>query len=65
MESTGIDPVLRLPEVEKATGFKRSHIYALEAKGEFPKRVALGPRSVGWRQSEIAKWLDSRQTKAA
>jgi prophage regulatory protein len=60
-----IDFILRLPQVEQATGYKRSHIYALESKGEFPKRIALGPRSVGWRQSDIKAWLDSRQHKVA
>ena len=65
MVTLPIDPILRLPQVEQATGYKRSHIYALEAKGEFPKRIALGPRSVGWRQSEVIAWLDSREHKAA
>lgn len=62
---SGIDPILRLPQVEVATGCKRSHIYALEARGEFPKRVALGPRAVGWRESSVAAWLAARQPKAA
>lgn len=65
MPTAPIDPVLRLPQVEVATGFKRSHIYNLEARGEFPKRIALGPRAVGWRESAIAAWLASRQPKAA
>lgn len=65
MSAVPIDRILRLPQVEAATGYKRSHIYSLEARGEFPKRIALGARAVGWRQSAISAWLDSRQPKAA
>lgn len=62
MENKEIDCLLRLPSVEKATGFKRSHIYSLESQGKFPKRVKLGIRTVGWRQSEVEEWIRSRAT---
>ncbi len=65
MSTPNIDRILRLPQVEAATGYKRSHIYNLEARGQFPKRLALGARSVGWKESAIAAWLNSRQPKAA
>ena len=52
-----IDPLLRLPDVEAATGFKRSHIYALMARGDFPKTVRIGTNAVAWRQSDIAAWF--------
>lgn len=65
MAEYGIDPILRLPEVERVTGYRRSHIYALEAKGLFPARLALGARSVGWTQSSIRTWIEARQRKVA
>jgi prophage regulatory protein len=37
----------------------------LEKRGEFPKRVRLGPNSVGWIESEIDDWLAKRQRVAA
>lgn len=55
-----IDPLLRLPDVEAATGFKRSHIYALMARGDFPKTVRIGTNAVAWRQSDIAAWIAAR-----
>lgn len=52
--------ILRLEDVEAKTGFKRSHIYALMKKGEFPKACRLGIRAVGWNSQEIDKWIDGR-----
>ena len=31
--------VLRLPQVLQATGLKKTTIYALQARGEFPMRI--------------------------
>lgn len=55
-----LDPIHRRPSVEKITGLKRSAIYDAMAKGAFPRPVKLGPKAVGWRQSDIAKWLAER-----
>lgn len=59
------DALLRLSSVKQSTGLSRSSIYALEAAGQFPKRVSIGPRSVAWRESEVQAWIESRQPKAA
>ncbi|GGG52598.1 hypothetical protein GCM10010964_44670 [Caldovatus sediminis] len=32
----------------------------MEAAGEFPRRVTLGPRAVGWLESEINQWIAKR-----
>jgi prophage regulatory protein len=58
------DGVARLPEVEQVSGLSRSSIYRLEAAGEFPKRVKLGQRSVGWPRSAILKWCANRPSAA-
>jgi prophage regulatory protein len=52
--------ILKRPEVEATTGLKRSSIYAKMETGTFPKSVKLGPRSVGWLESEIQGWLHER-----
>ena len=57
-------PIMRLPSVKEATQLSRSTIYNLEAKGLFPKRVRLSARAVGWRESDVDAWLNSR-TEAA
>ncbi|AVX13416.1 helix-turn-helix transcriptional regulator [Stutzerimonas stutzeri] len=52
--------VLRLNAVVLATGLARSTIYKLIGLGEFPKPVPLTRRSVGWIESEVTAWIQSR-----
>lgn len=55
-----METLLRLPEVERATGLKRSAIYARITSNEFPKPVRLTARTVGWLESEITDWINQR-----
>lgn len=55
-----MDSILRLPEVKQRTGLSKSTIYLRMNEGEFPKTIPLGPRSVGWLQSEIDNWIRER-----
>lgn len=52
--------ILRRPEVERKTGFKRAHIYNLIKEGKFPKPLRLGVRAVGWDSVEIEQWIADR-----
>ena len=52
--------VMRLPEVIKATGYKRSAIYQLMQEGKFPQSKSLGARAVGWCSDEVQVWVDAR-----
>lgn len=52
--------ILRLPEVQVRTGFKRAHIYSLMTQGLFPRSVALGPRAVGWDSLAVEQWVEDR-----
>ena len=52
--------ILRLPSVKIRTGYSRSAIYLMISKGTFPKPIILGPRTVGWLESEINEWLEDR-----
>ncbi|MDP3960681.1 MAG: AlpA family transcriptional regulator [Pseudorhodobacter sp.] len=52
--------ILRRPEVEARTGLSRSTIYAMMAEGRFPVPLLLGKRAVGWTESAISQWLESR-----
>lgn len=53
--------ILRRPEVEFKTGFKRAHLYALMKAGRFPQAVRLGVRAVGWDSLEIEAWIAERR----
>lgn len=52
--------LLRLQQVGEITGLRRSMIYQLEADGNFPRRVKLAARAVGWVESEIRAWIAAR-----
>jgi prophage regulatory protein len=45
--------ILRRKATQEKTGLCRSSLYELEAAGLFPKRVQLGPRSVGFLEHEV------------
>ena len=51
------DRLLKRPEVETITGLSRASIYARMDKGEFPRPMRLGPRSVAWRDSDVQEWI--------
>ena len=52
--------ILRLPTVIARTGLSRSTIYLRIANGAFPAAINLGPRAVGWLESDIETWLTAR-----
>lgn len=51
------DRLLRFPEVFVRTGLSESTIRRREVNGTFPRRVTLGPRAIGWYESDIADWV--------
>lgn len=57
-----IDPILRRKDVTEAVSLSSSTIYAMVAKGNFPRPIKLsnGGRASGWLLSEINTWKQSR-----
>lgn len=52
--------LLFFDEMQAIVRYSRSQIDRLEAKGTFPKRVAIGTGRVGWIESEIDEYLAKR-----
>ena len=52
--------IIRLPQLLHITGLSRSTIRRLEVAGDFPQRIHLGARSVGWRLHDVLSWLERR-----
>ena len=54
--------IMRKPEVLNISGIEsNSTLYYLINKGTFPTPVKISERAVGWYESEILDWIDSRE----
>ena len=60
LQQTVEERILRVPDIRHLTGLSRSTIWRLEKEGHFPKRLSLGQRAVGWRKTEVIRWMQSR-----
>lgn len=62
--------LIRLPEVQRRTGYCKAWIYKLMDAGQFPKSVKIGARSIAFVESEVDEWIankiaESRSNKVA
>ena len=60
-----LNRVFRLPEVVRLTGASRQSIYRWMGEGRFPKSIEIGVRAIGWRESDLKDWLESRPHNCA
>ena len=58
------DRLLRLPEVEAATGCKKSTLYSLMRRNAFPQCVRISARCTAWPESAVLQWVQDRITEA-
>ena len=52
--------ILRQRQVTEKVGYSPMHLWRLEKAGRFPRRLKLGPNSVGWVAEEIEEWIAAR-----
>jgi len=64
MNTLSEDRIIRKREVLEKSGHSNATLYRRIAAGTFPKPLSTGPRSVGWKLSEVQKWMDSLNTVA-
>ena len=66
--SSNVSTIIRRKELETRTGLSRTAIYdKLNVKSPrhdatFPTQISLGGDSVGWVESEVNAWIESRIT---
>lgn len=64
-ETIGVAPIydriVKETERERITQISRSQCFQLEKQNRFPKRVRLSSHSIGWRLSELLKFVESLQ----
>ena len=52
--------ILSKRQLKELVLYSPQHIARLEKAGKFPKRVQLGSNRVGWVESEVLDWLQTR-----
>jgi prophage regulatory protein len=57
------DNIKRLPAVKQFSGLGKTSIYEGVAAGTFPAPLKIGRRAVGWRESDLMAWVQSRQKR--
>jgi prophage regulatory protein len=55
-----MNKIIRQRDAIKLTGLSRTTIWRLERAGNFPQRRRLGRNSIGWLETELRDWIDSR-----
>jgi len=56
--------ILTKKEVCALVPYTPQHIHRLEKAGRFPRRLQLGPNRVGWRLTDIERWINERAAAA-
>jgi len=61
--NTSIPPlpkkIIRMRALTERIGLSKSEIYRRIQSGQFVKPISLGPRAVGWLESDIDAWINS------
>ncbi|MEN0583413.1 MULTISPECIES: AlpA family transcriptional regulator [unclassified Kosakonia] len=52
--------LIRLPEVQRRTGYSKAWIYRLLKEKRFPQSIKIGSRSIAFVESEIDDWINQR-----
>ncbi|AUV52152.1 dipicolinate synthase [Raoultella planticola] len=52
--------LIRLPEVQRRTGYSKAWIYRLLREQRFPQSVKIGSRSIAFVESEVDEWISQR-----
>lgn len=54
------DWILGMAEVVEITGVSRATLYTWMNQGIFPQASKIGLRRIGWRASQIDRWMEQR-----
>lgn len=64
MNTKPFDRILRENEVKCATGLSRTTRWRGVRAGTFPKPVKITSSTIGWCQTDVARWLAERRAAA-
>lgn len=60
-EKQEVGRIIKRKEVLRIAGISSAQMYRNIKAGLFPAPYSLGRRAVGWKESDIAAWLDGLQ----
>lgn len=55
-----LNEIIRLADLPKYTGLRRTQIQHYIDQGDFPRPIKLGERAKGWLASEVQAWQQAR-----
>lgn len=53
--------IIRFDQVQELVPLSRTTLWRMERENAFPRRVKIGPNSVGWLEHEVCQWIVTRQ----
>ena len=56
-ENSNQSILLRPNEVAQLLGVSKKHLLNLSKTKNFPKRVQIGTRAIGWRRTDLEQWI--------
>lgn len=55
-----MNKIIRVEQVIELVQLSRTTIWRMERENQFPQRVRLGTKAMGWKEAEIESWLAQR-----
>lgn len=55
--------IIRPTQLAKLLGVSKTTLWRLEKSSELPERYSISERIVGWKESDIKEWLESKKEK--
>ncbi len=53
--------VYRIGDLQRVIGLSKWTVYKLMKTGDFPHPIQLTSKAVGWRASDVERWVTDRQ----
>ena len=55
------DRIINKSQLTDLIAMSASHLYRLEKDGNFPQRIRIGKRRVGWSLNEVMRWMEDQK----